>query len=367
MNTAHSRSQLMSKRGKSIVLALLSFAMLYVFSYMLNPYDSWWQYYFTRTPSQIIEELAISLAICVIISLSSISIHEQLNRKYSWIERPLRRLLIETALNIGSVIMLVSGAIIVIMLIDKKSVDIDTIDKEVGILQWTMINIFIAFVISAIHTGNYLISNWKDAELEATEHKLRSTRHKQAAAEAELEALKLQLDPHFVFNNLSVLSELILEDQQLGYQYSESFAKVYRYLLLNSKRDLIPLEDEIKFLKAYIFLLQTRAGSGLHFEINIDPAHLNLHIPPMTLQLLIENAMKHNKHLKSDPLKILVASGPETDLIVSNNILPLQQKGSSSGLGLQNIIQRYQLLSERAPKITTDDSIFQVSIPLIKA
>ena len=182
-----------------------------------------------------------------------------------------------------------------------------------------------------------------------------------------MQALKLQLDPHFVFNNLSVLSELILEDQQLGYHYAENFSKVYRYLLLNSRKDLITLEDEMKFLKAYIFLLEHRAGSGIHFEININADHLNLHLPPMTLQLLIENAMKHNKFLKSNPLKISVKSGENADLIVCNSIIPLQRTEPSSALGLQNITQRYQLLSKREPLISANESYFTVSIPLLKS
>jgi two-component system LytT family sensor kinase len=176
----------------------------------------------------------------------------------------------------------------------------------------------------------------------------------------------LQLDPHFVFNNLSVLSELILEDQKLGYDYSENFSKVYRYLLLNSRKDLITLEEELKFLRAYIFLLHYRAGSGIAFEINIDSAHLSLQLPPLTLQLLIENAMKHNKLLKSNPLKIAVCSGINMDLIVCNSLIPLDKSELSPGLGLNNIVQRYELLSEALPVIEQTDKRFIVTIPLIK-
>lgn len=361
-----SRSQLITKRSKSIVLASFSFVMFYVFSYMLNPFDTWWSQYFTRPGTEILTEWILSLTFCILISVSSISIHEKLNLKLPWIERPLRRLVVETSLNIASVFLLIFTQVVLMKLTGTDhSENCSSYDIKVGYWQWLTVSIFIALTISAIHTGDYLITNWKNAALEATEHKLKSAQHKQAAAEAELEALKLQLDPHFVFNNLSVLSELILEDQQLGYNYSENFSKVYRYLLLNSKKDLITLEEEMKFLKAYIFLLKYRAGSGIAFEINIDPRHLGFRLPPMTLQLLIENAMKHNKCMKSSPLKITVKSGGDMDLIVSNSVIPLQLKELSPGLGLQNIVQRYQLLSDRKPQITADEFLFTVSIPLI--
>ncbi|MCE7043191.1 sensor histidine kinase [Dyadobacter sp. CY312] len=362
------RSQLITRKSKLIILACLSFVMFYVFTYMLNPYDVWWVQYFARPVTDIFTEWALSLISCTLIAVSSISIHEQLNQKLPWIETPLRRLVVETSINVGSVVLLIFSQLIVMYLLEEECTQIFGDNKEnLWYWQWLTVSIFIALTISAINTGDYLILNWKNAALEATEHKLKSAQHKQAATEAELEALKLQLDPHFVFNNLSVLSELILEDQQLGYQYSENFSKVYRYLLLNSRKDLITLADEMKFLRAYIFLLKHRAGSGITFEINIDPAQLNLHLPPMTLQLLIENAMKHNKFLKSNPLQIIVTSGPNDDLIVSNSIIPLQKKKNSPGLGLQNIIQRYLLLTDRRPQITTTDAMFTVEIPLIKS
>lgn len=363
-----SGNQLITKRSKLIVLAFFSFVMFYVFTYMLNPYDIWWKQYFARPATDILFEWALSLMSCSLIAFCSIFIHERLNQRLPWIEMPLMRLVVETSINVASVVLLIFSQLIFMYLLDDKNSELFGDNKEnLWYWQWLTVSIFIALTISAINTGDYLILNWKNAALEATEHKLKSAQHKQAATEAELEALKLQLDPHFVFNNLSVLSELILEDQQLGYQYSENFSKVYRYLLLNSKKDLITLEQEMKFLKAYIFLLKHRAGSGIAFEINIDQAHLNLRLPPMTVQLLIENAMKHNQFLKSNPLQIIVQSGENSDLIVSNSIIPLHKKEPSSGLGLQNIVQRYLLLTDRAPRITSSDVFFTVSIPLIKS
>ncbi|HJT74397.1 MAG TPA: histidine kinase [Chitinophaga sp.] len=208
--------------------------------------------------------------------------------------------------------------------------------------------------------------NWRNTAIEAAEHKVKAAQNKQAAMEAELQALKLQIDPHFVFNNLSVLSELILEDQQLGYEYAENFSKVYRYLLINSKKDIILLEEELKFLNAYIFLIRHRAGNGVHFEIDVDKGSRELYLPPLTLQLLIENALKHNKTIKSDPLKIRIFSNDKKELIVENKLIAIEKQVSSSGIGLQNIISRYELLSKEPPEIIKGADSFKVIIRLIK-
>lgn len=360
-------NKFITTRSKSIVLASFSFVMFYVFTYMLDPRDVWWTNYFNRPINEMLAEWILTLLFCVLISLGSVSIHGRLNRFIPWLEKPRRRLLLETVLNISFVVLLIILLVVLIRALPQNA-NASTSEEDIASFwQAVTVSIFMALIISAVHTGDYLITNWKNAALEATQHKLKSAQHKQAAAEAELEALKLQIDPHFVFNNLSVLSELILEDQQLGYNYSENFAKVYRYLLTNSKKDLIKLDDEMKFLNAYIFLLRQRAGNGIAFEIDINPSHLALQLPPMTVQLLIENAMKHNQFVKTNPLKIEIKSGVEMDLIISNTVIPLQKKEESSGLGLKNIRERYLLLSDREPHISASDSRFSVSIPLIKS
>jgi hypothetical protein len=161
-------------------------------------------------------------------------------------------------------------------IVDGTSDNLPEMDyrKEYTLLgQWIATNIVISLIISAFNTVDYLLENWKKTAVEAAQHKLRASKHKQAAMAAELQALKLQIDPHFIFNNLSVLSELILEDQQLGYEYSEKFARVYRYLLVNSRKDIIAVEEELKFLDSYIFLIEKESRvsySKLMFRKNTD-------------------------------------------------------------------------------------------------
>jgi LytS/YehU family sensor histidine kinase len=274
---------------------------------------------------------------------------------------------LETGLNLSSVGVIIMIYVFLSYLMNEKSFPQHvTIEELRGMFQWIIVSVMIAFMIITINTGNFLIENWKNSAIEAAEHKLRAAENKQVATEAELQALKLQIDPHFVFNNLSVLSELILEDQQLGYEYAENFSKVYRYLLVNSRKDVIMLAEELKFLNAYIFLIRQRVGNGVHFEINLNTANNNLYLPPLTLQLLVENALKHNKTIKNNPLHIKVYDNDNGELIVVNTLIPIENQVNSSGIGIQNIIRRYSLLSERLPQIIKDTESFKVIIPLIK-
>ncbi|QNL51880.1 histidine kinase [Olivibacter sp. SDN3] len=238
-------------------------------------------------------------------------------------------------------------------------------DNDVNLRHYITAIIVLSLMISGVSTIHYLTENWKSEIINRAEHEIKAAESKQLVAEIELQALRLQLDPHFVFNNLSVLSELILKDQQLGFEYTENFAKVYRYLLLNSKSKLIILKDELKFLDAYLFLLKNRIGSGVNFEISVSPTKLDMRLPPVTLQLLVENALKYNRIEKDKPLRVRIFTNESDELIVHNNLLPLLRKPRSSGIGLGNIKSRYALLSDREPHIEQNELSFTVKIPLL--
>jgi LytS/YehU family sensor histidine kinase len=233
-----------------------------------------------------------------------------------------------------------------------------SLEETKSYLQWIILSVIIAFVIIGVNIGDYLIVNWKNSLLKASELN-------RAVIEAELQSLKLQLDPHFVFNNLSVLSELILQNQKLGYEYAENFTRIYRYMLINSKKDFISLSDELTFLNAYIFLIKQRMGEGVVFEINIDHKHMQQYVLPLTLQLLVENALKHNKTQKGKPLLIRISAKGDSVLVVENTLFPLESIIDTSGIGLSNIVRRYSLLSRQMPIIERDDCVFRVEIPLI--
>jgi len=355
---------------KRVILALAAFVLMCIVSYTIDPYSVYWGNYFIRPWSEIVSELAVSLIFCLLISECSIFIHNKLNSHLPWTESPLKRLIIEEGLNLTAVLGLIMLELTGFYLINNDPLPIIhthlSVDETRGMLQWIIVSGIISFIITAINTGNYLIHNWRNTSLEAAEHQLRVIEQEKLAMYAELESLKLQIDPHFVFNNLSVLSELILKDQMLGYEYSERFSKVYRYLLTSSRKNLISLEEEIKFLQSFIFLMKYRTGDKVVYVIDITIQDYHLYIPPLTLQLLFENALKHNKLLKSAPLYVRVYSSKNNTLTVENTLRPLSMPAESSGMGVKNIMARYSILSEkRLPTFTSSDDKYTVVLPLL--
>ncbi|WP_316734944.1 sensor histidine kinase [Pedobacter aquatilis] len=360
----------LSNKNRRIIFLFCTFVLFYLISFLFDPYAKFWKNYFDRSYWDILAEWLITFLFCFLVAEGAMVIHRKLNKKIPWTQHPGKRLLVETTLNIAVVLSFIIMNIFCMYLIYNKSEPADqqlSVEDIRGIIQWLTVSLVISFIITGVNTGSFMINNWKSSELEVTEQKLHVSQLSQASIEAELNALKLQLDPHFIFNNLSVLSELILEDQQLGYQYSENFAKVYRYLLVNSKKNLIPLADEIRFLNAYIFLIKQRIGDGVHFEINLKENIHHLSIPPLTLQLLIENAIKHNITNKQHPLIIKIYSDLEDTLIVENNIVKLEHPiVESTGIGLANIVRRFSLLSAKPPLIEASEHLFKVQINLIQ-
>lgn len=352
-------------KAKRILLIALTFIGSYATLLLILPY-SYWKAYTEMPASAIIIDLLINLLFCVFILELSLFIDRRLNRRISWMTQPIKRLVIQVLFQIlGVLVLIICLASIFLLLGNPAVTPKPDIDLRQGL--YSIISIILwALTISALNTGSFLLRNWKMATIQAAEFEIKAAQNKQLAAEIELQALKLQLDPHFIFNNLSVLSELILKDQQLGHEYTENFARVYRYLLVNSKKKLIPLSEELKFLDAYLFLIRNRMGGGSIFRINIESSRLDLLIPPVTLQLFIENAIKHNRTEVENPLVIDIYSNDEDELVVSNTLLPLIKRPVSTGIGLENIMSRYALLGDRKPVIEQDDKTFTIKVPLIQ-
>ena len=183
---------------------------------------------------------------------------------------------------------------------------------------------------------------------------------------AELQQLKGIVNPHFLFNNLNSLSALIAENPAQAEEFLNELTKVFRYLLRNNETDLTTLEQELQFLDSYFHLLQTRYGTAIELELDIDPATRSYLLPPLTLQLLVENAVKHNRLMKTAPLRIELYSEGDDRLVIRNNLSIREQPSESTGIGLRNIRSRYTLLGEGAPVIQKDAHHFSVAIPLIR-
>lgn len=182
---------------------------------------------------------------------------------------------------------------------------------------------------------------------------------------AQLETIKSQIDPHFLFNSLNVLNSLVRKNPDKASEFLEQLSSVYRIILDSGRKTVIPLTAEMDLVKAYAFLMTTRFGRSLKFEIDLPPSLHENNIPPASLQMLIENAIKHNTFTREEPLKIKVFIS-DNYLVVENNIQPKIEEENSLKVGLNNIISRYKLLTEREVKIESDKFRFTVSLPLLK-
>lgn len=182
---------------------------------------------------------------------------------------------------------------------------------------------------------------------------------------AQLQSLKSQVSPHFLFNSLNVLGSLIQQDREKATEFTERLSDLYRAFLANYDRQLISLREELEVVKDYIYLLETRFGQAVIFDLQIDQEKTHLLLPPGSLQMLIENAIKHNGSTRKRPLKISVATRDDL-LVVQNNRQPRREEITSSHFGLKNIKNRYGYFSDRQVEIFSDEKEFKVHLPLLK-
>jgi LytS/YehU family sensor histidine kinase len=218
--------------------------------------------------------------------------------------------------------------------------------------------LFCTIMIIAIYESIYFMHQLKHS-VEETEHLKRENLN------AQLDALRTQVNPHFLFNNLNTLVSLIPEDPKQAVDFVQQLSKLYRHILEVKDEKSILLKDELDVLKAYAFLLKTRFGNNLEVNIDVPQEKLNKKIVPLSLQLLMENAIKHNIVSADKPLHIDVFA-QNGSLVVSNNLQIKNQITESTGIGLDNIRNRYRLLSEKPVLVTANDTNFTVSIPLIE-
>ncbi|MBS2212284.1 histidine kinase [Carboxylicivirga mesophila] len=177
-------------------------------------------------------------------------------------------------------------------------------------------------------------------------------------------ALQDQINPHFLFNNLSTLIAIIRHDKEAAIRFAINFSDVYRYVLESNKHRSIKLIDELKFLKAYGALHQERLKEGLVVEHHFDEEYYNWHLPPLSMQLLLENAVKHNVATKASPLKMKMYT-KDGKVVVSNNI-NAKTTTYSTNTGLSNLRERYKLLTNKEVVIIKNGNEFRVELPLIK-
>lgn len=218
----------------------------------------------------------------------------------------------------------------------------------------------ISLQISAIYEIVYL-TKARESDL------LRIERSEKTRILAQLEALKDQLDPHFIFNSLNTLSYLIKQNKQSAGLFNDTLAKVYRYILLNKEKDLVMLKEEIEFASNYFYLLKIRYQKGLNMRIQIDDIESeNYLLPPLSLQMLIENAIKHNHFLEQLPLTVEI-NVYQDQVVVTNNRNEKRFQMQTSRIGLTNLDKRYRIITNNKIEVSHTSDYFKVQLPILKS
>lgn len=230
-----------------------------------------------------------------------------------------------------------------------------------GLRSVILIPVFlISIMITAIYEAIYYYNRLKQSVQEEEQAK-------QVLIQSQLDALRNQAQPHFLFNSLNTLRDIIDHDSKEDAKlFVNKLSDVYKFILESGNANLIPLRSELKFAKAYIHIQQERFGSNLKLDWQIDDVSFETMIAPMSLQLLLENAIKHNVASRSNPLEIIVKT-TGLKLQVENKLQPKSTKLASTKIGLKNIQKRYSLLSDKLIEIEKTEEKFMVTIPLLES
>lgn len=226
------------------------------------------------------------------------------------------------------------------------------------ILEDFKISYMVTSIVVSWQEANYLFSKWKETIVEAE-------RLQKQTVVAQYETLKNQVNPHFLFNSLNTLAALIHKDPKKAEQFTEEFSKVYRYLLEMKDQTVVTLKHEMDFVNSYLFLQKKRYQENLVIEINISQDSMDLFLPPVSVQMLVENALKHNVISKGKPLTLTIYT-KERRIYVVNDYVPRNEYTSeSTGLGLHNLKEKYNIISEDSPSFNIEKDKYVAYLPLI--
>ncbi len=277
----------------------------------------------------------------------------RLRLRFSWLSQPMYKVIALIVSNIFYTIPIAVGLMSAwYVFAAGGKADWDVIYKATALCV-----VCVVFITHTYETV-FLIKSWgtdksKTEELE------------KAKVQAELEALKNQIDPHFMFNSLNTLSYLIEKDSAKAKLFNDNLAEVYRYILFYKDRNLVLLSEELRFAEKYFSLINIRFGNAVFLTVRCTDNPERLLIPPISLQLLIENAIKHNEFSERKPMTIAVEI-VEGKAVITNGLRKKKGSPSSSHIGLQNLHDRYRLITEHSITVRNDGATFTVELPLLR-
>lgn len=276
-----------------------------------------------------------------------------LDRKIPWLHFPLRRLIVQVVLTIVIVMAIIAITIPILGFFwDQQITSEIFLSQMIFMMKVAFVFLFVGTLLT---NAIMFFKNWKEAAVQ-------QERLKREQLALQYETLKSQVNPHFLFNNLNSLTSLISTNPEKAIDFVKKLSEVYRYVLDQKDQELVALETELEFLESYIFLQKIRFGANLDVQININQK--NFKVIPLSLQILVENAIKHNEISDKNPLQIRIFDTDEEYLTVENR---LQKKSGSegNGSGIQNISDRYKFFTDKQVVITINQELFRISIPLL--
>lgn len=333
--------------GFSAILPVIYFTSVAVYE---GAYKPWELHFFYHVLKDLIVSYLIVTFICGVVMYSL----DWVNKVLPWQKGPWKRFLADiTVTPIVAVTLMYPIAHLTYLIYHNHGT------FEQHLLKNQVITVIMDLLLVAIYEGVYFFKQWKESLIKAE-------RLEKENIASRFEALKNQINPHFLFNCLNTLSSLVHEDADKSETFIEEFSKIYRYVLDNRDRLAVSLRQESAFIQSFLFLQKIRFGDNLSVDLKIDATKMDRVIPTLSLQLLVENAIKHNKVTKAAPLHIGIFD-EEDYLVVKNNLQLRSHNGNSTGIGLKNLKERYAVMTDYTPEFFTTKDEYIAKIPLIES
>ena len=296
-----------------------------------------------------------ALAICITQWISIIYVNHSIDIKIKWIDKPVLR-------SIVGIIALVLDSVVAFIIVQFIMIYIvySLLPAEAWpyVAESILYVLLISFIMSLIFTAIGFFKAWKQELIHAEKLKTEMMAYK-------YESLRNQINPHFLFNSFNVLSDLVYADQAMAVKFINQLSELFRYVLDSRDKELVSLSEELEFMHSYIYLLKTRFEDKLELKVELTAEPDDL-IVPMTLQMLVENAVKHNEVSEAFPLQILIRRN-EFYVEVENTLRTKKVGEDSKNTGLKNIIQQYSYFTDSLVEVKKEDGKFLVRVPVLKA
>jgi hypothetical protein len=300
---------------------------------------------------RVIYATGISTILGLMIVFPDLYVISWLNGRFGWNRTPFKRVVIQVGMTIIISCIIAIAGTVVVNLIHQYTDDLAGV-VIINVLISTVINILLMAILEA-----WLF--FHDSRIA----RIKAEKLQNELAIIRFEVLKNQINPHFLFNSLNVLSGLIDQDTRKAQEFIDAFARIYHYVLETIEKPVVTLEEELGFARSYMYLQQIRHGDHVKFSVNLPASCLPMLLPPLSLQVVLENALKHNITGASNPLTVMLAADTGC-LEIRNNLRPKTSMVTSTGIGQVNLAKRYAMIGDRIPEFRIENEQYLVKLPL---